>query len=59
VQIVSSTGRVVKQFTASSDANQAIKIPVGNLMTGTYFLYLQTAGPARGEEKQALQFIKQ
>jgi hypothetical protein len=50
---------VVKQFTASSDANQAIKIPVGNLMTGTYFLYLQTAGPARGEEKQALQFIKQ
>jgi hypothetical protein len=54
VQIVSSTGRIVKQFNASPDANQTIKIPVGNLITGTYFLYLQT-----GEERQAMQFIKQ
>ncbi len=59
VQIVSSAGRVIKQLTVSSDANQTVKIPVGNLITGTYFLYLQTAGPASAEEKQALQFVKQ
>jgi hypothetical protein len=59
VQIVNSAGRVVKQFTASSDASQTIKVPVGNLITGTYFLYLHTGGPASREEKQALQFVKQ
>jgi hypothetical protein len=59
VQVVNSTGRVVKQLVASPDANQTIRIPVGNLITGTYFLYLQTAAPASREEKQALQFIKQ
>ncbi|SDG58856.1 Por secretion system C-terminal sorting domain-containing protein [Dyadobacter soli] len=54
IQIVSSAGRVVKQLVVNSDANQSIKIPVASLSTGSYFLYLQT-----GEEKQALQFIKQ
>ena len=59
VQIVSSAGRVVKEFNNIPLSNQTIKIPVGNLITGTYFLYLQTAGPASGEEKQVLQFIKE
>jgi hypothetical protein len=59
VQVVNSAGRMVKQLTASSDANQTIKIPVGNLITGTYFLYVQTVGQTSGQEKQALQFIKQ
>ncbi|MNR65083.1 hypothetical protein D3C85_1879910 [compost metagenome] len=59
MQIVNSTGRVVKQLTASSDANQTIKIPVGNLITGTYFLYLQTGEVLGGEEKQVLQFVKE
>jgi hypothetical protein len=59
VQVVNSAGRVVKQFTASSDANQTIKVPVGNLITGTYFLYLHTGVPVSREEKQALQFVKQ
>lgn len=48
VKIVSSAGRVVKQLVASADTDQTIKIPVGNLMTGTYLLHLQTAGLSAG-----------
>jgi hypothetical protein len=59
VKIVNSAGRVVKQLVANSDANQTIKIPVVNLITGTYFLYLQTAGTTSGEEQQGLQFVKE
>ncbi|WP_353718277.1 FG-GAP-like repeat-containing protein [Dyadobacter sp. 676] len=54
VQIVNSAGRVVQQLSASPDANQTIKIPVSNLMTGSYFLFMRTE-----EDKQAIQFIKQ
>ncbi len=53
VQIVNVSGQVVKQISNLSAANQTIKIPVNNLASGTYFLYLQSGG-----EKQVLQFVK-
>jgi hypothetical protein len=59
VQIVSSNGRVVKEFNNIPLSNQTIKIPVHNLATGTYLLYLQTNGTSSVEEKQVLQFVKQ
>ena len=54
VQIVSSSGRVVKEFNNLPLLNQTVKIPVSHLATGTYLLYLKTA-----DEKQVLQFIKE
>ncbi|MBK8609502.1 MAG: FG-GAP repeat protein [Chitinophagaceae bacterium] len=53
MQIVNSSGQVVKQLTVSA-SNQTITIPVQNLAAGQYWLKLQS-----GEEKQVLQFIKQ
>jgi Secretion system C-terminal sorting domain/FG-GAP repeat/FG-GAP-like repeat len=53
VQVVNSTGQMVKQFTAPG-LNQVISIPVQNLPAGQYWLRLQS-----GDEKQVLQFAKQ
>ncbi len=54
VQIVNTTGQIVKQFTNLSTTNQTITIPVHNLPSGQYWLRLQS-----GAKKQVLQFLKQ
>jgi hypothetical protein len=53
VQIINSSGQMVKQLTVTS-SNQTITIPVQNLAAGKYWLRLQS-----GSEKQVLQFVKQ
>ena len=54
VQIMNGAGQVVKQYTNVTAANQLLQIPVSDLASGTYFLYLQS-----GSEKQVLQFVKE
>jgi hypothetical protein len=54
VQIINSAGQTIKKFSNIAAAGQPLKIPVGSLNTGVYYLYLQT-----GNEKQVLQFVKQ
>ncbi|MFZ1785203.1 MAG: FG-GAP-like repeat-containing protein [Ferruginibacter sp.] len=53
LQIVNSSGQIVKQLTVSA-SNQTITIPVQNLAAGKYWLRLQS-----GDDKQVLQFVKQ
>ncbi|THU35797.1 T9SS type A sorting domain-containing protein [Niastella caeni] len=54
VQIVNSTGQMVKQLNNVLITTQKLTIPVINLKPGMYFMYLQS-----GDEKQVLQFMKQ
>jgi acetolactate synthase regulatory subunit len=54
VQIINSAGQIVKQINGLSVSNQTITIPVNNLSSGHYWLYLRS-----GDEKQVLQFVKQ
>ncbi len=52
VQIINSSGQMVKQLTVTS-SNQIITIPVQNLAAGKYWLHLQC-----NRDKQVLQFVK-
>ncbi|MFL5747502.1 MAG: FG-GAP-like repeat-containing protein [Niastella sp.] len=54
VQIINAGGQTVKQFNNVSTAGQLLAIPVSDLQTGAYFLYLQS-----GSEHQVLQFVKE
>jgi hypothetical protein len=53
LQIVNSAGQTVKQLIVDA-SSQTITIPVQNLATGKYWLYLHSAN-----EKQVLQFVKE
>jgi hypothetical protein len=54
VQIINGAGQVVKQYSNKSTTGQVLQIPISDLASGTYFLYLQS-----GSEKQVLQFVKE
>jgi hypothetical protein len=54
VKVVNSAGQTIKQLNNLSTAGNLLSIPVSDLHTGVYFLYLQTSN-----EKQVLQFIKE
>jgi len=54
LQIINSSGQVVRQLNNLAVSGQTITIPVINLVSGQYWLRLQN-----GSEKQVLQFVKQ
>ncbi|MES2772772.1 MAG: FG-GAP-like repeat-containing protein [Bacteroidota bacterium] len=54
IQVVSTTGQVLKQLSNIAANNQQVQIPVSDLPPGTYYVHIKLE-----EEKQVLKFVKQ